>query len=102
MTTGWRAPTARLHHAPAPGSALSRSPGHAVRRPTTRVTDAGTAPLANWLADAAVLAASVHATGAAVPWHVLLLVYGSGIAAQSLNITPAVSGSPKVPWLLLW
>ncbi len=48
--------------------------------------------LANWLADAAVLAVSIHATGAAVPWHVLLLVYGSGIAAQSLNITPGGLG----------
>ncbi len=43
--------------------------------------------LANWLADVAVLAVSSHAVGAAVPWHVILLVYGSGIAAQSLNIT---------------
>ena len=43
MTTGWRAPP-RLHHAPAPGSALTRSPGHAARRPTTRAADAGTVP----------------------------------------------------------
>jgi putative heme transporter len=48
--------------------------------------------LANWLADAAVLAVSIHAAGAAVPWHTLLLVYGSGIAAQSLNITPGGLG----------
>jgi len=48
--------------------------------------------LANWLADAAVLAVSIHATGATVPWHDLLLVYGSGIAAQSLNITPGGLG----------
>jgi putative heme transporter len=48
--------------------------------------------LANWLADAAVLAVSIHAAGAAVPWHALLLVYGSGIAAQSLNITPGGLG----------
>ncbi len=34
--------------------------------------------LANWLADAAVLAVSIRATGASVPWHDLLLVYGSG------------------------
>jgi uncharacterized membrane protein YbhN (UPF0104 family) len=32
------------------------------------------------------------AAGAAVPWHDLLLVYGSGIAAQSLNITPGGLG----------
>jgi uncharacterized membrane protein YbhN (UPF0104 family) len=48
--------------------------------------------LANWLADAAVLAVSIRATGDAVPWHDLLLVYGSGIAAQSLNITPGGLG----------
>ncbi len=48
--------------------------------------------LANWLGDAAVLAVSIHAAGAAVPWHDLLLVYGSGIAAQSLNITPGGLG----------
>jgi putative heme transporter len=48
--------------------------------------------LANWLADAAVLAVSIRATGSTVPWHDLLLVYGSGIAAQSLNITPGGLG----------
>jgi putative heme transporter len=48
--------------------------------------------LANWLADAAVLAVSIRAAGAAVPWHDLLLVYGSGIAAQSLNVTPGGLG----------
>jgi putative heme transporter len=67
--------------------------------PSGWITVTGLA-LANWLADAAVLAASVHATGAAVPWHVLLLVYGSGIAAQSLNITPGglgvAEGTPAV------
>ena len=46
----------------------------------------------NWLADAAVLAVSIRAAGAAVPWHDLLLVYGSGIAAQSLTITPGGLG----------
>jgi pimeloyl-ACP methyl ester carboxylesterase/uncharacterized membrane protein YbhN (UPF0104 family) len=48
--------------------------------------------LANWLADAAVLAVSIQATGATVPWRDLLLVYASGIAAQSLNITPGGLG----------
>jgi putative heme transporter len=48
--------------------------------------------LANWLTDAAVLAVSIYATGAAVPWHLLLLVYSSGIAAQSLNLTPGGLG----------
>jgi uncharacterized membrane protein YbhN (UPF0104 family) len=51
--------------------------------------------LANWLADAAVLAVSIQSVGATVPWHVLLLIYGSGVAAQSLTITPGGSGPPK-------
>src|SRR6202035_292911 len=59
--------------------------------PSGWVTVTGLA-LANWLADAAVLAVSIHATGAAIPWHDLLLVYGTGIAAQSLNITPGGLG----------
>jgi hypothetical protein len=46
----------------------------------------------NWLADAAVLVVSIRATGGPVPWHDLLLVYGSGVAAQSLNITPGGLG----------
>jgi putative heme transporter len=48
--------------------------------------------LANWLTDATVLAVSIHAAGAAVPWHVLLLIYGSGVAAQSLTVTPGGFG----------
>lgn len=48
--------------------------------------------LANWLTDAAVLAVSIHAAGVAVPWRVLLLIYGSGVAAQGLAITPGGLG----------
>jgi putative heme transporter len=48
--------------------------------------------LVNWLADAAVLVVSIRAAGAPVPWHDLLLVYGSGVAAQSLNLTPGGLG----------
>jgi uncharacterized protein (TIRG00374 family) len=48
--------------------------------------------LANWLTDAVVFAVSIYATGAAVPWHVLLLIYGSGVAAQSLAVTPGGLG----------
>jgi pimeloyl-ACP methyl ester carboxylesterase/uncharacterized membrane protein YbhN (UPF0104 family) len=59
--------------------------------PSGWITATGLA-LANWLADAAVLAVSIRATGATVPWHDLLLVYGSGIAAQSLSITPGGLG----------
>ena len=46
----------------------------------------------NWLADAAVLVVSIRAARLPVPWNDLLLVYGSGIAAQSLNITPGGLG----------
>ena len=49
----------------------------------------------NWLADAAVLAVSIRAAGAAVPWHDLLLVYSSGMAGQSLNITPGGLGTTE-------
>lgn len=48
--------------------------------------------LANWLADAGVLTVSIHAVGAAVPWHVLLLAYGAGVGAQSVTITPGGLG----------
>jgi hypothetical protein len=51
--------------------------------------------LANWLADAAVLAVSIQSVGATVPWHVLLLIYGSGVAAQSLTITPGGVGATE-------
>jgi uncharacterized protein (TIRG00374 family) len=44
--------------------------------------------LVNWLADAAVLAVSIVAVGAAVPWRDLLLVYVAGVGAQSLSLTP--------------
>lgn len=48
--------------------------------------------LANLLADAAVFALSIHATGAIVPWRALLLVYASGLAAKGLNLTPGGLG----------
>jgi putative heme transporter len=39
-----------------------------------------------------VLAVSIRTVGSAVPWHVLLLIYGSEVAAQSLTITPGGFG----------
>jgi uncharacterized protein (TIRG00374 family) len=48
--------------------------------------------LANWLTDAGVLAASIYAVGAPVPWQALLLVYGSGVLIRSLGITPGGLG----------
>jgi putative heme transporter len=44
--------------------------------------------LVNWIADAAVLAVSILAVGAAIPWRDLLLVYLAGITAQGLSLTP--------------
>ena len=65
--------------------------GRTVRRapapPVTWALAAGDA-LVNWLADAAVLAVSILAVGAAVPWRDLLLVYLAGIGAQCLSLTP--------------
>jgi pimeloyl-ACP methyl ester carboxylesterase/uncharacterized membrane protein YbhN (UPF0104 family) len=46
------------------------------------------AALVNWLTDVGVLAVSVLAVGAAVPWRDLLLVYAAGITAKSLAVTP--------------
>ncbi len=48
--------------------------------------------MVNWLADAAVLAVSIRAAGGPVPWNAFLLVYGAGVAAQSLSITPGGLG----------
>ncbi len=55
--------------------------------PSTWVLATGDA-LVNWLADAAVLAVSILAVGAAVPWRDMLLVYLAGVGAQSLSLTP--------------
>ncbi len=48
--------------------------------------------LVNWLANAGVLAVSILAVGAGVPWRDLLLVYLAGIGAQSLSLTPGGLG----------
>jgi uncharacterized membrane protein YbhN (UPF0104 family) len=44
--------------------------------------------LANWAADAMCLAAAIAATGVAVPWGKLLLVWSAGAAAASFSPTP--------------
>jgi putative heme transporter len=46
----------------------------------------------NWLADAGVLAASLVAVGAPVPWRGLLFAYAVGTAVQSLGIVPGGIG----------
>ena len=48
--------------------------------------------VANWLTDAGVLAAGVYAVGGAVPWHALLLIYGSAVIIRSLGVTPGGLG----------
>jgi uncharacterized protein (TIRG00374 family) len=44
--------------------------------------------LTNWLADAGVLAISILAVGAVVPWRTLLLVYILATVVSSVGITP--------------
>ena len=46
----------------------------------------------NWLADVGVLAASVVAVGAPVPWRDLLFVYGVGVVAQNVGVLPGGLG----------
>jgi uncharacterized protein (TIRG00374 family) len=60
----------------------------ALRLPPSTWALATVDALVNWLADAAVLAVSIIAVGAVVPWRDLLLVYAAGVAAQSLSLTP--------------
>jgi hypothetical protein len=52
----------------------------------------GTFGLGNWLADVAVLATSIVALGASVPWRSLLLVYALAIIVGSLGLTPGGLG----------
>jgi uncharacterized protein (TIRG00374 family) len=60
----------------------------ALRLPASGWALASGAALLNWLTDAGVLAVSILAVGAVVPWRDLLLVYAAGITAKSLAITP--------------
>jgi uncharacterized protein (TIRG00374 family) len=48
--------------------------------------------LLNWLADAGVLAASIAAVGAPVPWRDLLFVYAVGTAVASVGVVPGGLG----------
>ncbi len=64
----------------------------ALRLPASGWALASAAALVNWLTDAGVLAVSVLAVGAAVPWRDLLLVYAAGVTAKSLAITPGGLG----------
>jgi pimeloyl-ACP methyl ester carboxylesterase/uncharacterized membrane protein YbhN (UPF0104 family) len=64
----------------------------ALRLPPASWALATGSALVNWLTDAGVLAVSILAVGAAVPWRDLLLVYAAGISAQSLSLTPGGLG----------
>ena len=46
----------------------------------------------NWLADVGVLAASLIAVGAPVPWRGLLFAYAAGTAVQTVGIVPGGIG----------
>lgn len=60
----------------------------ALRLPVSGWALASGAAMVNWLADIGVLAVSIVAVGAGVPWHDLLLVYAAGITAKSVAVTP--------------
>ena len=60
----------------------------ALRMPPSTWALASGDALVNWLTDAAVLAVSISAVGASVPWRDLLLVYAAGIGAKGLSLTP--------------
>jgi hypothetical protein len=71
--------------------------GVASRLRAVRLSPAGwamvtVAAVLNWLADAGVLAASLAAVGAPVPWRGLLLAYAVGTAASSISVTPGGLG----------
>jgi putative heme transporter len=50
----------------------------------------------NWLGDAACLALSIRATGSHIPLHDLLLVWGAGLTAGSIGLTPGGAGVVEV------
>jgi putative heme transporter len=77
-------------------------PGEAIRRwlkgleslrlSPSEWSEVGGLGMTNWLADAGVLAISLLAIGAPVPWRTLLLIYGLATAVGSLGITPGGVG----------
>jgi uncharacterized membrane protein YbhN (UPF0104 family) len=92
-SAGW---AARLLHRPLedPTGAIRAwlNDLRSLRLPTIEWGKVGGLGLTNWLADAGVLAISLLAIGAPVPWHSLLLVYGLATAVGSLGITPGGIG----------
>ena len=65
---------------------------HSLRPSKAEWNVIGTLGLGNWFTDVGVLAMSILALGAAVPWRSLLLVYALAIIVGSLGLTPGGVG----------
>jgi uncharacterized protein (TIRG00374 family) len=65
---------------------------HTLRPSRSAWGKVGALGVANWLTDASVLAISVLAVGAPVPWRTLLLIYAVATVIGSLGITPGGIG----------
>jgi uncharacterized protein (TIRG00374 family) len=89
-----RTASLRHHRLEDPTGAIRRwlNDLQSLRLPAIEWGTVGGMGLTNWLADAGVLAISLLAIGAPVPWHSLLLVYGLATAVGSLGITPGGIG----------
>jgi len=64
----------------------------ALRLPRLQYLEVFALALWNWVADCLCLGIAVLATGADLPWHVIFLAYGAGVAAGSLGLTPGGLG----------
>lgn len=96
-TLGWsvgRAASLLHHPMEDPTGAIRRwlNDLQSLRLPVSEWGKVGSLGLANWLADAGVLAMSLLAIGVPVPWHSLLLIYGLATAVGGLGITPGGIG----------
>jgi uncharacterized membrane protein YbhN (UPF0104 family) len=65
---------------------------HSIRPSKAEWGVVGALSLSNWLTDCGVLAASILALGAGVPWRPLLLIYGLATLIGSLGLTPGGIG----------
>jgi hypothetical protein len=64
----------------------------ALRLPRLQYVEVFALAIWNWVADCLCLGLAVLATGAGVPWHVIFLAYGAGVAAGSLGLAPGGLG----------
>jgi uncharacterized protein (TIRG00374 family) len=67
-----------------------------VRATMRQYTAAFVLSLRNWLADCVCLAFAIKASGAAIPWHGLLLAYCLAVTAGSAGLTPGGLGVVEV------